>query len=217
MITGRQICAARALLRWDAEDLATKAGLSRETVSNIETEKVQPHEKTVAKIIRTFDQHGVELLEDEGVKIRKHQIRVFTGKSDYKQFLDHIYFTMKDFGGRIRQFNISDGKTLPYAEDYASLHLERMGKILGIDARALVVEGDYNFSAPYCTYRWLREENKILIPYYVYGDYLAQVVSASDRSIEVISIHSKLLVERYVEQFDLFWDTALVPDKNTDA
>jgi transcriptional regulator with XRE-family HTH domain len=210
MITGRQIRAARGLLDWDASVLAEKAGLTRATVGRIEAGYVQPQEKTLASIVRIFDLNGVEFLEDEGLRVRKNQVRVFTGKTGYKQYLDHIYDTMKD-GGRIRQFNVSDSKTLPYAEKYAAVHLERMGLISSLDARVLTAEGDTNFPANYCTYRWLSKANKILIPYYVYNDYLAQAIFRSDHTIEIISIHSKLLAERYVEQFELVWDTATVP------
>ena len=42
MITGRQIRAARGLVDWSAATLADKAGLTRETVSKIEDETVQP-------------------------------------------------------------------------------------------------------------------------------------------------------------------------------
>jgi transcriptional regulator with XRE-family HTH domain len=210
MITGRQIRAARGLLDWDASVLADKAGLTRATVGRIEADLVQPQEKTLASIIHVFDLHGVEFLEDEGLRIRKNQVRIFNGKAGYKQFLDHVYDTMKN-GGRIRQFNSSDNKTLSYAEDYAKAHVERMENIPNLDARVLTIEGDSNFPANYCTYRWLDKTNKILIPYYVYNDFLAQATFKSDHNIEVISIHSKLLSERYSEQFDLFWDTALIP------
>jgi len=211
MITGRQIRAARSLLEWKAEDLAEKAGLTRVTVSKIESNDVQPHEKTIAAIMRAFDQNGIEFLDDEGVRVRKHQIRVFSGKEGYIQFLDHIYDTMKD-GGIIRQFNLSDGNNLAYADEYKTAHLERMSKIQNLDARILTVEGDYNFPAKYCVYRWLRRENKILIPYYLYNDYIAQSVSKTTNHIEVISLRSTLLAEKYTRQFGLFWDDALLPD-----
>ena len=213
MITGRQIRSARALLEWDAEDLAKKAGLNRDTIFNIEKGLVRPQEKTLGSIIRVFDQNDVEFTEDEGIRIRKNQVRIFSGKEGYKQFLDHIYDTVKDTGGKIRQFNLSDGKNLPHAEEYAKFHLERMSKVKNLDARVLTVEGDYNFPASYCTYRWLKKENKILIPYYVYNDFLEMPIYRTDYNVEVISIRSKLLAERYVEQFELFWDTALIPDK----
>lgn len=212
MITGRQIRAARALLEWHAEDLAKEAGLTRVTVSNIEANAVQPQEKTLASIVRAFDQHGIEFLEDEGVRVRKNQVRIFTGKVGYKQFLDHIYDTLKESGGRIRQFNASDGVYLAYADEYVDAHLKRMEKLANLDARVLNMEGDSNFPASYCIYRWLDKANKVLAPYYIYGDFLAMPMYNSDHNVEVISIHSKLLSEKYVEQFGLFWDSAKIPE-----
>lgn len=212
MITGRQMRAARALLEWTVEDLARNAGLNRDTVFNIEKGLVQPQEKTFAKLVNVFDRHGVEFLDEEGVRIRKHQVRVYSGKIGYRQFLDHIYDTLKDTGGKIRQFNASDGVYLAYGDDYVETHLKRMQKISDLDARVLNIEGDDDFSAPYCVYRWLEKSNKILAPYYVYGDFLAMPMYNSDNNVDVISIHSKLLTERYVDQFALFWDKAIIPD-----
>jgi DNA-binding XRE family transcriptional regulator len=213
MITGRQIRAARALLEWDAEDLAHNAGLNRDTVFNIEKGLVRPQEKTLARLVSVFDRHGIEFTEDEGVRIRKNQVRIFSGKEGYKQFLDHIYDTVKDTGGKIRQFNLSDGKNLPHAAEYAKIHMDRMSKVEHLDARVLTIEGDYNFPAPYCVYRWLRKENKILMPYYVYNDFIEMPIYRTEHNVEVISIRSQLLAEKYVEQFELFWDTAIVPPK----
>ena len=211
MITGRQIRAARSLLEWKAEDLARESGLTRVTISNIEAGAVQPQEKTIAGIIGAFDKFGVEFLEDEGVKIRKNEVRVFTGKLGHKQFLDHVYFVLKDTGGRICQFNLSDGAHLPYAGDSADEHLERMNKISNLNARVLVAEGDYSFPAKYCIYRWLDKVGQKLIPFYVYNDFISMPIIKSDHNIETLCIHSKLLAEKYTEQFDLFWVTSLDP------
>jgi len=216
MLSGRQIRAARGLLGWDATDLADKAQMTRETIYRIESDTVQPQERTIAKIIRIFDLHGVEFLDDEGVRIRKNQVRVFSGKEGYRHFLDHIYDTLKDGNVKIRQFNLSDGKNLPYADDYAQVHMERMKKIPDLDAKVLTIEGDYNFKAPYCEYRWLNKSNKILIPYYVYGNYVSQSVVKNANAIEIVSIYSKLLAERYTEQFDLFWNSAIIPPRKED-
>lgn len=213
MLTGRQIRAARGLLNWDASDLAEKAKVTRDTIYRIESGAHKAQEATLVSIARILDLQGVELTEDEGVKIRKNQVRIFSGAEGYKQFLDHIYETMKD-GGRICQFNLSDGKNLPHAGDYAQKHLERMGKIKNLDARVLTIEGDDNFPAKHCVYRWLSKENKILMPYYVYGDFVVMPIYKTEDHIEVISIQSKLLIEQYVNQFDLFWSTAIIPPKN---
>lgn len=211
MITGRQVRAARSLLEWKSEDLARESGLTRVTISKIESDLVQPQEKTTAAIMAAFDKYGVEFTEDEGVKIRRHEIRVFSGCSGYRQFLDHIYSVVKD-GGNICQFNASDGVYLPHADEYVPPHLKRMSKIQNLSARVLTVEGDYNFPATYCSYRWLRKSNKVLMPYYVYNDFIEMPIFYSDHNIEVMSIHSKQLAEKYTEQFNLFWDNAIIPE-----
>jgi transcriptional regulator with XRE-family HTH domain len=213
MITGRQIRAARSLLEWKAEDLASKTGLTRATVSNIEAGTVQPQEKSLANILSAFDRHGIEFLEDEGVKVRKQQIKVFTGKIGYRQFLDHVYETLSETGGRIRQFNLSDANNLAFADDYGQAHLIRMGTISGLDARVLTMEGDMTFPALYCEYRWLSKDDKALAPFYVYDEYLAMPMYESAHKRELLVIRSKLLAERYCEQFDRFWNKAFVPKR----
>ncbi len=212
MITGRQIRAARGLLEWNAEDLARKSGLTRVTISKIESDVVQPQEKTLKSIMEVFDTNGVEFLDDEGVKIRKNEIRVFTGKVGYRQFLDHIYETVKDTGGRICQLT-SEGKYLPYADDYADLHIERMGKIKSLDARVLTLENDDNFPASYCQYRWLDKSHVALAPFYVYGDFVVLSLHEAAHKRELVSLRSKLLAERYIEQFDFFWNKASAPKR----
>jgi transcriptional regulator with XRE-family HTH domain len=214
MITGRQIRAARGLLEWNAEDLARKSGLTRVTVSKIESDLVQPQEKSLASIIAVFERHGVEFLEDEGVKIRKQHIRIYSGKAGYRQFLDHIFETLKASGGRIRQFNLSDANNLSFADDYGQAHLQRMAKIHDLDARVLTPHGDATFPASYCDYRWLSKADKGLAPYYIYDDYLAMPMYESAHKRELLVIHSKLLAERYVEQFDMFWAKSSAPKKS---
>jgi hypothetical protein len=51
------------------------------------------------------------------------------------------------------------------------------------------------------------------MPYYVYNDFIEMPIYRTEHNVEVISIRSQLLAEKYVEQFELFWDTAIVPPK----
>lgn len=213
MITGRQIRAARGLLEWRAEDLAREAGLARVSVSNLESESVQPQEKTIASIIAAFDRNGIEFLEGEGVKVRQGEVRIFRGRAGYRQFLDHVYFTLKDNGGRIRQFNLSDEAYLPYGDDYGYEHMKRMETIKNLDARVLTAENDCSFPAKYCKYRWLDKVGQRLVPYYVYNDFLGMLLFTSDHNIEGLCIKSKLLADKYSEQFEMFWAASTAPKK----
>ena len=206
-ISGRQIRAARGLMGWSMGELAQKAGVTTITVRSIESDAVQPQEKTLAKIMTVFDRVGVEFQEDEGVKIRKQETRSYGGKAGYRQLLDHIYATLKN-GGRICQFNFGDIRYLPYADDFITEHLKRMDAIEGLDARVLAMEGDTNLHLSYCSYRYLDSAYKSMNPYYIYGDHIVMSLNETGNKMEFIAIHSKILAERYVQEFELFWSMA---------
>ena len=147
MITGRQIRAARALLEWSGTDLAQKSGLTQMTISNIESDKVQASEDSLQSILSAFDTHGIEFLDSDGVRVRQQEVRVFSGKNGYRQFLDHVYATLKN-GGRIRQFFSNEQSGPSFADEYGRAHIERMAEIENLDAKVLCVYGDTEFPAP---------------------------------------------------------------------
>src|ERR1700743_2985387 len=99
MITGGQIRAARGLLGWKAEDLAKRAEVARETISKIEADAVQPHEKTMASIARVFDENGVEFTDNSGVRMKPRNVEVFEGEKRFNDFFEFIYAHLKQFGG----------------------------------------------------------------------------------------------------------------------
>jgi transcriptional regulator with XRE-family HTH domain len=204
-ITGRQIRAARGLLGWSMEELARKARLTNVTIRNIETDEVQPQEKTLAAILTLFDRQGIEFLDDEGVRVRKQQSRSYAGKAGYRQLLDHIYETLKD-GGRIRQFNFGDLRYLPYADEFVAEHLERMASIQDLDARILALKNEVNLPVSYCDYRVLLGTYEHMAPWYLYEDFLVLPLFESGAKKEFVTIHSKLLAERYAREFDVFWE-----------
>jgi len=213
MISAAQLRAARGLLDWTRSELAKASGLSAETIKNIEHGVYAPQESTIAAISKTFSDHNVEFTDDEGVRRRSYQVLVMRGKLGYRQFLDHIYSVMKDNGGRICQFNLSDKNNLPHAEEYAAFHLERMSKLKNLNARVLTIEGDNCFPAKYCQYKWLEHSNKVLMPFYVYNDYIEMTIRRDSDNIEMVVVHSPQLADLYVKQFDLFWDLAIAPQE----
>ncbi|WP_337268406.1 helix-turn-helix transcriptional regulator [Oryzifoliimicrobium ureilyticus] len=67
-ITGAQIRAARALLRWSAEDLAKAASVGVTTIRRAEAEDRQPSITAAnLKLIRiTFEGAGIEFIPEDG-------------------------------------------------------------------------------------------------------------------------------------------------------
>jgi DNA-binding XRE family transcriptional regulator len=71
---GRQVEAARALLRWSRATLADRACISPDTILRLELGRLRPHQATVAQIIRVLDDCGVVFVDDRdgfGVKLLK--------------------------------------------------------------------------------------------------------------------------------------------------
>ena len=62
-IAGKQITAARALADLTVDELAKRAGLSRDAIMKIEAGKVQPREGTIADITKALAAAGVEFTE----------------------------------------------------------------------------------------------------------------------------------------------------------
>ncbi|NCC03085.1 MAG: XRE family transcriptional regulator [Proteobacteria bacterium] len=210
-MSSAQLRAARGLLDWTRSDLSKSSGVSVETIKNIERNVYMPQETTVNAIINAFAEHDVEFTEDDGVRSRKNRVRTYAGKKGYLAFLDHVYASLKDHGGRIRQFNLSDGAHLPYAGEFALTHLNRMTELKNIDARVLTQQGDLSFPAPYCEYRWFKKKDERQIPYYICNDYLWLVIHRSSTEFETVSIHSRMLSDIYNNHFESFWNEALTP------
>lgn len=63
MITPAQIRAARALLGWHQSDLAKAAGVSLNTLNNLERDAVDARSSTVNAIQRALEQAGIEFIE----------------------------------------------------------------------------------------------------------------------------------------------------------
>ena len=76
MITTAQIRAARALLRWTAEDLAHASGIGSATIKRLEVQDGVPgvHAKTLQSIQKALEAAGIEFLgtPDDRPGVRAH-------------------------------------------------------------------------------------------------------------------------------------------------
>jgi len=77
MLTGAQIRAARALLRWDQRQLAEASGISLPTIKRLEAieGKVSAYTGTVEAIQNALEEGGVEFINDDapGVRLRPRE------------------------------------------------------------------------------------------------------------------------------------------------
>lgn len=67
-----QCRAARALLSWTIDQLASEAGVSRYTIIKFETGQSKPHRATLQVLRATLEANGVEFIENgRGPGVRK--------------------------------------------------------------------------------------------------------------------------------------------------
>jgi transcriptional regulator with XRE-family HTH domain len=71
-VTSAQVRAARGLLNWTVRDLADKAGVHRNTVTNIETGRYGGDSETRSAIQRALERAGVEFTNGKrpGVRLK---------------------------------------------------------------------------------------------------------------------------------------------------
>lgn len=68
VLTGAQVRAARALLRWSAEELATHSRLGTATIKRAEANDgpVKSTSANVQAIVNAFERAGIELIHENG-------------------------------------------------------------------------------------------------------------------------------------------------------
>lgn len=67
-VTSAQVRGARAMLGWTVRDLADKAGVHRNTVTHIESDKAR-HGPTIAAVVRALESAGIEFMDDNGLRM----------------------------------------------------------------------------------------------------------------------------------------------------
>jgi len=216
MITGRQIRAARALLGWDATDLAEKAGLTRETVSKVENDSVHAREDTLAKMLRVFSQNDVELTDNSGVRLKPQSVEIFEGTSGFFAFYSYVYDYLVQYGGDVCVSGVDEKLFVKYQGDFSDIHMKRMAELAEkhkeFMMHILVQEGDYNFVASnYAKYKWQSKKHFSATPFYVFGNQLALISFTHEPAPLVILIKSSCFAEAYRHSFDLAWDGAQIP------
>ena len=66
MISSKQCKAARALLGWSQQDLASHAGVGIVTVRQLESGFHEPRKSTLAVVRRAMEEAGVEFIDANG-------------------------------------------------------------------------------------------------------------------------------------------------------
>ena len=214
MPTGRQIRAARMLLEWDAKDLAAHTGLTNVTIFNIELGKFQARDASLEKIVRAFNDNGVEFVGDHGVQYVQHQVRTLVGVEGLKSFFEDVRTVAKQSDKEIVICGIDEEYLEEKLGDFVNTQRQAMAAIANVKMRCLIEENDFDLGASdYCQYRWQAKENFSNVPFYIYGDKMAIIVTTAPENPLILLIQNRTITEAYRRQFDAMWNAAIEPHK----
>lgn len=207
MITPAQLRAARGLLDWTRSDLAKAAGLSPETIKNIEHGKFHPQEQTSQSIITAFKGHDIEFTENEGVRKVNSVIINYEGRADFKRYVDDVYNIVKQSDDKaICVLGIDDNGFVDALGDYAKTHALRMEALPNIKFRGLVSQGSQVLSFGYINYRRIANV-AISTPFSVYGDRFDLILFGEGASYpKVVALKSRVAADAYLSQFNAMWN-----------
>lgn len=223
MPTGKQIRAARVLLDWDADDLAGKCKLTRETILNVEREDTQARETTIDKIVKVINDNGVEFTDNFGVRFKPQGVEVLVGQKGLQHFFNGVYDHVKAHGGTIMQLGVDENQFWAMGVEFSNFHRKRMTDLVkerdDIKVLAIICEGDTNFIASnYNQYRWISKELFSPVPFYIYGECLAIMNFQTVPVSPTIILHKfPAITEAYRKQFEAFWKMSKEPDVPQDS
>ena len=203
-----QIKAARAMLDWSQEDLAQATGLAINTIRNIEMGAISPRHSTNRVIRQAIENAGLEFTEDEGVKRRNDDVKIYQGADSCEVFFADMIQTIQKTGGEIAiitksldllvrscGFSMADGQARLVA-------LNRLAPI-----KCLVAEAQTNHLAlPTAQLRITAKQNISPPPCFIYGEHYAVTIVEGALSPRFVRFNGVNIAQAYRSHFFLLWE-----------
>jgi transcriptional regulator with XRE-family HTH domain len=213
IVNAGQIRAARALLNWSQEDLASLANLSIATIRKIESGHISPRDKTMDAIRTAMEQAKIEFLPPMGVRLRTNDVIMLDGEDCYIQLLDDVYHTTKDKKEEVLFIN-ADNRLVDEEQIQALLRIRKNG----IRWRFLAEEGNDYMHYPIEEFRWIPKKFFKRNIQLIYGNKVAMgshIDKSRNLTTKIIIIDSAPLVESFKNLFEFMWESCRAPAYTT--
>jgi DNA-binding XRE family transcriptional regulator len=199
IINSNSIRAARALLDWTQEGLASQAGLTQATIANLEIGKHTPSKTTSILLKNTFEKWGVEVLPD-GARLVKG-IREITGPDAAKRVMEEAYEILRNTTSELLIFGADERQHRAGVAE-----VSQKIRNAGIRIRLLVSAGNRHVSAPVTDYRSIPDHYFLNSPILIFGDRLG--VFIPNEKMDIIQVLSNpVLAESQRRLFNFVWDS----------
>ncbi len=211
MATGRQIRAARALVDWDAKDLATKARVSERSILNHERGDNRPKPETMERVVRAFDEAGIEFIEGEGVRRRSSDVEIFEGHDRFHDFTEFVHNFLQQHGGDVCIKAVDERLFLKYRREPEVYRLRMKELVDSGKVTVRIMAEESKFRSLFAEYRKLPRTRTDPISFYAFGNCLALISFAHNPTPHVVLLKSTPFAEAYRQDFNDQWRRAEVP------
>ena len=211
MATGKQIRIGRVLADWDAKALAERAGLSKESILNIERGTFRARPATMERILRAFDEAGIEFTENEGVRRRPEGVEIFEGHERFHEFTEFVYQHLSQYGGEVCISASDERLFLKYRKE-PELYRQRMKALVDsgrVTVRILAEEGSFN--SVFAEMRKSAQKSTSPSSFYAFGKCLALISFTHNPAPYVVLLKSGPFAESYRQAFNESWGRAEIP------
>lgn len=208
MITPTQMRSARAMLNLSQGQVSEHLGIAANTLSKIESGQIDTPASRASEIQKFYERSGIKFTENEGVCWRKEEVKKYEGRRGFIDFMFHVYEIAAQRGGPICVANVDECDWIRTLGDDLALELrEKTTALKKVDAKILVKEGDYNFTATgYAKYKWLPRDVMGETPFYIFGDSLAFIKFAENvDDVKVFVLEQPLFARSVKKMFDAVW------------
>ena len=172
IMTGTQIAAARALLKWTQQDLANATDLSTIAIKKVESGATQPRESTINIIREAFSRNGIEFI-DGGVRERQDLAQILEGEQGIREFYNDVANLAESEGGEFLVYCIGQNDLVSSIQnkEIFSSYRERMLRAKGLKLLALRSFADEEQpNVDYVETKYLPEDNYYTsLFFFVYG------------------------------------------------
>lgn len=211
-----QLRAARALLNWSRAKLAKLSGISEPTLHRFENGENEPTARTVEKLFKIFDNHGIEFTEYNGVRFKPSNVEIYEGPERYDEFFDFLYEYIKEHGREVEVcLSISDQYMLDKYRKDPSLHYTRVKALYDSGLinrwRIMATRSAYMHSPLFSTFKMQPEGGISPTGFWAFGDCLALISFIHNPPPYVVLIRSATLAEAYRQAFNVAWAVAKNP------
>ena len=208
MMNAAQIRAARAIVKENQKEFAEHCSISLPLLKSIELEEAGVTLKTAEKVSRYIEANNYEFTDDGGLRPISNQIKVYTGRKGFIDFIKDVYTTVAVSGGNIYVDNVNEDQFEQWLKDEAPHHRKRMAALNNFKFKILVKEGDSNtVAAEYAEYRSVDQSKFSKITYYMYGNKHATIIF-EDNDVRIYVTNDKKLTDIHKEEFEHSWTLA---------